>query len=290
MPAPYPTPPMHSAYRRYIKDSSGNPVFTYAAYGGFVFPAAISLKMNVEPVYDSTGRIPKWWKHTFTVETVIDPSLSPMGDASTQNPVDLNMSQMRRYLTVPGQALAFWNLGIGQNQRLDLSGKSPVGTGDVAEPANFGWPITGNNLKQDPGSGSSSSHYSFYVDRNSDLNFGPKPQLLVCECIGGSRAYRIVWTVECALPNCCIVYNDGRFLCISPAHFNDQRYGFLSTALGSNLKVTEFNYGLSWGIDEDKFTTYTVVGSVEFSGTLFNDVGSTEASNFNGAEIGRAHV
>ena len=74
------TPPMHKTERRYIKGSDGNPIFTYASYGNFTFPAAISLKMSVEPVYESSGRIAKWWKHTFTVETVIDPTLNPQND------------------------------------------------------------------------------------------------------------------------------------------------------------------------------------------------------------------
>lgn len=278
-----PVIPMHDTGRRYIKASDGDLIFTYASYGNFIFPAAVSLKMNVEPVYESSNRLPKWWKHTFTIETVIDPSLNPEGDTTTTFPVDLNMSQVRRMLSLPGQPLVFWNLGIGQNQRLDLRHASPTGSSGENEPAPFTGPITGNNLKQDPISGlKKSSHYSFYIDNLSDLNFGPRPQLLVCEPIGGSRAFRVAWTVECALPSCCVVYDNGSFkLCNSPAHFNDQNYNLVATALGSTLKITEFNYSMSWAIDDDKFTTYTIVGTVEFAGQLFSD-NAVNASSFNG--------
>lgn len=286
------TPPMHQTGRRYITGTNNAPIFTYASYGNFTFPAAISLKMNVEPVYESSGRVAKWWKHTFTIETVIDPTLTPESDTGGLYPVDLNMSQVRRWLSIPGQPLTFWNLGIGQNQRLDYSGKSPTGLSVDVDPAPFTNPSTGASLKQDP-KGTilaiipSSNHHSFYVDNLSDLNFGPRPQLLTCECIGGSRAYRIVWTVECALPNCCVEYTGTGFkLCDSPAHFNDGTYRLntTNTAL-SKLKVTEFNYSLSWSIDENRFTTFQIVGSIEVAGTLFHSASDSTPSNFTGAVI-----
>ena len=172
-------------------------------------------------------------------------------------------------------------MGIGQNQRLDYSAKSPTGFNSLSEPGSS----TGD-LKQDPkdsGDGSpskNSSHYSFRVDNASDLNFGPKPQLLVCECIGGSRAYRIVWTVECALPSCCVVYTGSGFtLCDSPSHFNDGTYSIPSlSVLDTNLKVTEFNYSLSWSIDESRFTTFSIVGTIELAGTIFASYIDTASS------------
>lgn len=279
------TPPMHQTNRRYIQGSDGNPIFTYLSYGGFTFPAAINLKINIEPVYDSSGRLPKWYKHIFTVETVIDPTLTPENDASGAYPVDLNMSQIRRRLLLPGQPLTIWNLGIGQNQRLDSSAKSPTGlsgTGTVPEPSPFNNPSTGTPIKQDPVITTAgintfpdprSSHHSFYTDNLSDLNFGPKPQLLSCECIGGSRAYRIVWTVECALPNCCVEATAaGLTFCTTPSAFNGLGGGFTST--------TEFNYSLSWSIDEDRFTTFTIVGSTENAGSLITDISGVDKAVF----------
>jgi hypothetical protein len=219
-------------------------------------------------VYESSNRVPKWWKHTFTVETAIDPHLLPENDSTGLNPVDLNMGQFRRALQTPGQDLIFWNLGVGQNQRLNTAfgASSPTGVTQIDEPSG----PSDTTLAQDPFvSGGNvvkqSSHYSFKVTKEMDLNFGPRPQLLVCESIGASRVWRIVWTVEVALPNCCVSYNNGQ-LCISPDHFNDEYYASQS----GTHKVTEFNYSLSWTIDENRFTTFSIVGSVEFAGILSN--------------------
>lgn len=263
--------PMHNPSRRYIKGSAGENIFTYVSYGSFTFPAAVSLKFNVEPVYDSSNRVPKWYKHTFTIETIIDPTTSPMGDSAGLYPVDLNMSQVRRWLSIPGQRLVFWNLGVGQNQRLNTSSyeSHPTGAGGASEPANG----SAATIKQDPTPDlSHSNNYSFVVDNNTDLDFGPKPRLLACECIGGSRVFRIVWTVECALPICCVGYTqqDGFVLCNSPSHFNGPYQEIFANLLQNDQKVTEFNYSLSWEIDEARFTTFNIVGSVEFSGLLVN--------------------
>lgn len=289
--------PMHNNSRRYIKGSSGEDIFTYVSYGNFRFPAAVSLSFNVEPVYDSSGRVPKWYTHTFTVETVIDPTTLPMDDSGGLYPVDLNMSQVRRWLSIPGQRLAFWNLGIGQNQRLNTSAyqSHPTGVGSVAEPDGSS---EGYTIKQDPiVNDSSSSHYSFIVDNNTDLNFGPKPKLLACECIGGSRAFRIVWTVECALPICCLTYTQGNgfTLCYSPDHFNSSYKNVFTSVLENDLKVTEFNYSLSWEVDENRFTRFTIVGSVEFSGLLINigdnvNDNGTNQTLFNGAVLDTGKV
>lgn len=290
------TVPMHDPKRRYIRGSSSETIFTYVQYGSFRFPAAVSLKFSVEPIYDSSNRVPKWHKHTFTIETVIDPTTSPMGDSKDLYPVDLNMSQVRRWLSIPGQRLIFWNLGVGQNQRINTSAyeSHPTGATGVTEPANG----SAATIKQDPTPDlPNSNNYSFVVDNNTDLDFGPKPRLLACECIGGSRAFRIVWTVECALPICCVQYSqsDGFVLCNSPDHFNGPYRELFANVLTNDLKITEFNYSLSWEIDDARFTNFNIVGSVEFSGLLVNigDSGSDSGINqtlFTGAVLDSGKV
>ncbi len=259
--------PQHSALRRYTKSSTGGPIYAQVSYGIFTFPAAVSVSFTVEPVYESSNRIPKWWKHVFTIETLIDPHLLPENDSTGLNPVDLNMGQFRRVLQTPGQDLTIWNLGVGQNQRLDtgVSTSSPTGVTQIPEPSG----PTDTTLAQDPfvtlgNVVKQSSHYSFKVTKDMDLNFGPRPQLLVCESVGAARIWRVVWTVEVALPTCCVNYNNGQ-LCISPDHFNSTY-----DSQSGTLKVTEFNYSLSWTIDENRFTTFSIVGSVEFAGILTN--------------------
>jgi len=266
--------PQHSTLRRYYKNSTGAPVLAQVNYGAYTFPAAVSLSFTTEPVYESSNRVPKWWKHTFTIETLIDPHTAPESDSTGLNPVDLNMSQVRRILQTPGLNLVIWNLGVGQNQRVDVSTTtaSPVGVTQIAEPAG----PSATTLAQDPfvSAGSpvkTSSHYSFKVTKDMDLNFGPKPQLLVCECVGAARIWRIIWTVEVALPNCCVYYEpaNGGFLCLTPEYFNQDSYND-----ANSLKVTEFNYSLSWTIDESRFTTFSIFGTIEYAGILFEETSS----------------
>lgn len=282
------TIPMHQDSMRYIKGSSSEGIYTYAKYGNFTFPAAISLKFNVEPVYDSSNRLPKWWKHTFTIETVIDPTMAPMSDSAGLYPGDFNMGQIRRILGTPGLDLVFWNLGVGQNQRMDYNHKSETGADAFGEPDS-----TLDDMKQDPIDGTpSSNNYSFYVSAKKDLDFGPKPELLVCEPVGSARVWRIVWTVSCCLPICCVAYDGETFtLCNTPEHLNDDLYVQDNGPFNGQFpKLTEFNYSLSWQIDTQRFTTFTIVGSVEFAGTLIRDPDENNISEYTATVINTKNV
>ena len=239
---------------------------TYITYGPFVFPTAIDLKVQVEPVYDASGILPKWYKHTFTLETVISPHNSPGQDDTGTQTLDLNESQFRRNLAIPGQEFRIYAKGIGQNQRIDDD--SPVG------------PITSapaNNRNQDPiienpagtGKANDIGTLMFLVEQGFDLNFGPKPVVQLLEPIGSSRIYRLVWSVEICLPICCVQYQlnpatSTPYFCLTPQNFTSQtKYDF---------SLTEFTYSVSWSADEEGYTVRTVIGSAEVAGRLFQDL------------------
>ena len=254
-------------------------VRTYVSYGDYIFPPALSLKVQVEPIYDSSGRIPKWFKHTLTFETVISSADGftgySEGDSAGTQTSDLVLSQIRRRLSVPGLELKVFGKGIGQNQRIDYAKTSDVG---VPLPRNYT-----HTTHQDPyvpsgsltglPSGTDDSTLYFVDSGLMDLNFGPRPVVQVLEPIGSSRTFRLVWSVECALPVCCVTYNEGGTgptICLTP-------YALNSTY--ATNPITEFTYSMSWSIDEQGYTTRAIVGSVEVAGRLYSTLGNTEGDD-----------
>lgn len=150
-----------------------------ASYNGFEFPPAISCKVQVEPVYDTSRRAVKWWKHTMTLEFVVVPQMDPQLSLGSVN-VDFNVEAMKRSLQVPGAELVFSLKGLGTSER-------------------------------------STANTDFIVNRLNDLDFGPKPVLLTWESIGSNKAVRVQWSVEFNLLLCCYsdYFVDG--VCDNPA-------------------------------------------------------------------------
>jgi len=149
-------------------------------YNGVVFPPAVGARVQVEPVYESSGRVPKWWKHTLTLEFVITPQMSPTLDFGTGGTaVDKNTEVFKRALTVPGRTLKFTQKGFGMTDRVIVNAIASTYT----------------------------------VSPDNDLNFGPKPELITWESIGSSRAVRVQWSVEFALAVCCFSDSNGDGLC-----------------------------------------------------------------------------
>lgn len=260
---------------------------TYIRYGDFEFDAAIDLKFQVEAVYDSAGVLPKFYKHTFTIETVVTPANYLQSNLSTDQPVDTLASQMRRMLAVPGRRLWIYAKGVGQNQRMSqelgtdrmlVTDASVNETGINNLP--FGHPgLFPQNTSQDPtirnnilsveNTPQAENSFFFKVEEGMDMNYGPKPVVQIIEMIGSSRAYRLVWSVEVCLPICCVRWiedsnkpGSGKF-CLTPGFFN------VTDSAHSNM--TEFTYGYSWDIDDLGYTNLTISGSAEFAGRLFTD-------------------
>jgi len=193
------------------------------SYNGFAFPNPVEAKVQIEPVYESSGRVPKWWKHILTLDCIISPDLLPQVSAFGVNTTDINMEAAKRYLTVPGGALQFTLRGFGHQ-------------------------------------GTSTGVLGYYtVDRNRDLNFGPKPVLMTWEPVGANRAVRIQWSVEFAVAQCCYADLDGDRICDNPG---DPTWSTLAPV------ITEFNYSSSFTVDEEGWLVRTVVGSLEAQGLL----------------------
>lgn len=262
---------------------------TYIRYGDFEFDSVIDLKFQVEPVYDSAGVLPKYYKHTFTIETVLTPANYLQDNAATDEPVDPFASQLRRMLAIPGRRLWIYGKGVGQNQRMsqflgtdditvtDASvNQTGINNPPLGHPVNF--PV---KTSQDPTVDTASDTlelentpnaenvFFFKVEEGMDLNYGPKPVVQILEAIGSSRAYRLNWSVEVCLPICCVRYLDvpgdptkGRF-CLTP--------GFFNSSDEASYSVTEFSYSYAWEIDEAGYASVTLSGSVEFAGRLFTD-------------------
>ena len=196
------------------------------SYNGFAFPNPVESKIQIEPVYESSGRVPKWWKHTLTLECIISPDLLPQTSPFGVNSTDINMEVAKRYLTVPGGLLQFNLRGFGHNAT-----STAVAGG------------------------------TYTVDKNRDLNFGPKPLLLNWEPVGANRAVRIQWSVEFATTLCCYAELDGDGVCDNPG---DTLWSSL------NPTITEFNYSSSFNVDEEGWVVRSIVGSLETQGLLYN--------------------
>lgn len=201
-----------------------------ASYNGYVFPPAISCKVQIEPVYETSRRAVKWWKHTMTLEFVVVPQLNPIATLDPAGAfagtacVDVNVESLKRTIQVPGAELVFTLKGLG-----------------TAEP--------------------NTNANTFVVNRLNDLDFGPKPILLTWESIGSNKAIRVQWSVEFNLLLCC--YND-YFLdgvCDNPAasYFDP-----------NNPHYTEFSYSMSWSVDDEGWTQRVLVGTAETFSTFTN--------------------
>ena len=266
MPAiPTPTVPwMTTAAGQIVGYDGGLPTLinTYISYGAFTFSAAIDFKFQVEPVYDSSGILPKYYKHTFTVETVLVPQMGPTADSTGTQPLDLNESQIRRNLSIPGLSLRIYAKGVGQNQRVADDPVGPL----------FAQPVAKDN--QDPvirgdGNGEGMDHGTlmFQVEPGMDLNFGPRPVVQILEPIGSSRVYRLIWSVDTFLPICCIAYqqlNDRPVFCLTPQSFTSNTK--------KDFTLTEFTYQVAWSVDELGYSMRTVSGTAEVAGRLFQDL------------------
>jgi hypothetical protein len=177
----------------------------------------------MEPVYESSGRVPKWWKHSFTIEFLLTSHTSPQSDPTGVTSVDLNFETLKRALQVPGGRLEFSINGLGVTTQVTQAGDANT----------------------------------YVVSSVNDLDFGPKPTLLTWEQVGSARAVRVQWSVEFAITTCCWgdINSDG--VCDNAPLLDS-----------SNLRFTEFNYSMSFDVDEEGWSRRSLVGSAEIPGTF----------------------
>lgn len=79
-----------------------------------------------------------------------------------------------------------------------------------------------------------------------DISWGPKPRTLVWEPVGNTASVEVVWECEFEIPIC-----DGGY----PPQFHG---------------VAQFNYGVSFSIDNKGYTTRTIAGVIEIAMTRLN--------------------
>jgi len=206
------------------------------SYNGYLFPAAASQKLSIEPVYESSGRLPKFHRHSVTIEFIVTSATNPQFDLSTSSPVDYNIETLKRLLSIPGKSLVLSRRGLGfTTQETD----------------------GGFNL-------------DYTVDGSNDLDFGPKPEILLWESVGASQAVRVQWTVSFTIPLCCYADIDGDGYCDGPPS--------LLHSLGV-LNLVEFNYSMSFSVDREGWTNRAIVGTAVVPGHFVSTVGGlTESS------------
>jgi len=229
MPDPFPPEPA------YLNDAmQQNRVVN--SYNGYVFPAAVSQKLSIEPVYESSGRLPKFHRHTVTLEFIVTSAVSPQSDLTTTAPVDFNVETLKRLLSIPGKSLVLSRRGLGFTTR------ETDGGGEL----------------------------SYVVDGSNDLEFGPKPEILLWESVGASQAVRVQWTVSFTIPLCCYADIDGDSYCDGPPGFTH------SLAV---LNLVEFNYSMSFNIDREGWTNRAIVGTAVVPGHFVSTVGDSPTAS-----------
>ena len=187
-----------------------------ASYNGFQFPPALESKITVVPEYDDSGRTTKYLTIALSVSFIVtDTTLY-----SYQTDRTLNRDS--------------------KNAGMELMTKSLITRlCQPCQPLYFSARGYGNFSVNTPGG-------------IEDVDFGPKPQVVEIEPLGGSQAYRVEWLCVTRVPPC------------------------LRDKSG---KLIQFNYTTNWNMDTAGFMTRTIDGSAEVPKTRDPYVGSVHASD-----------
>ena len=86
------------------------------------------------------------------------------------------------------------------------------------------------------------------VNYKNCLGFGPRPETLQWEPVGSARAFRLVWAVTFELPECCT---------------STSSCGIITAKQG--IPVSEYCWGVSFGISESGLSTRTIDGTMEIA-------------------------
>ena len=190
------------------------------SYNGFVFPPALSSGVTVVPEYDDSGRTVKYLTVALSIQFILTDAQVDPADLEDLSPISSQfISSMLARLTQPCQQLQFTAQGFGN---FSVNAVSGGGIGMAFQ----------------------------------DIDFGPKPQVLEWEPLGGGNAARVEWLCTTRIPAC-------------------------PSALG---ELIQFNYSISWGIDNAGFVFRTVEGFAELPATR-STTGGTQASDFIGTNF-----
>ena len=227
-------------------------------YNNIILGEPVNLEVEANPVYSETGTNElKYVEHTLTVQTYIsgdttqntflanpDGLLTPTGlpDYAAGRTDDV-MTLIKGAIMVPGRTFYLCNSGYGNLVvRGDELGGTTLSQDDLEAIAMERFETVGE-------------FKALYGQR--DINFGPKPNLLKWEPIGGRNAARVVWEIKLYTQECLLWHDD-------VSGFN---------ALG---RILEFNFSQEWSLDRQFLTTRTVTGKVTISNNLLMRQDRTE--------------
>jgi hypothetical protein len=178
-------------------------------YNGFLFPTPVTIRVDREPVLSEDGRNEKYLRYVIHVEFIYlgrDTHGQPYGTT------DVGLDNLKNILTQHRGAFVLANKG----------------SGGIVCNLNAGNSITATN--------------GYIAVSKTDLDSGPKVEVLSWEPVGGSAACRITWRCEIALLAVCGV--DGQ---------------------SDSFKLLDLSYGVRWVVDEEGLITRVTSGHIETS-------------------------
>lgn len=98
------------------------------------------------------------------------------------------------------------------------------------------------------------SDFTINTGAKWDVSYGPVPKILIWDPVGANQVVRCVWAVEVHTTECSGSVNVGR--------------------------ISEFNYGIEYSIDDEGLTTRTVSGLLEIGATLVSGVTPYQADAY----------
>ena len=184
------------------------------SYNGYVFPPCLKSQITVVPEYDDAGRTTKYLTVAITLEFIL-----------TDSTIAANED--------PGSD-TFRSAIMHQNVNTLLKRLCQPCQSLIFTASGFG------DFKVNSSGGV------------TDVDFGPKPQVIEYEMLGGSQAAKVTWLCVTRIPPC-------------PGE-----------AVGP---LVQFSYSSSWTLDNAGFMTRTIEGSAEMPLTRASQNGSQHASD-----------
>lgn len=185
------------------------------SYNGYNFPPCLNSQITVVPEYDDSSRTTKYLTIAISLEFIMtDSAVTAEGNAS------YSRNQKNAGIHVEVNSLL---------KRLNQPCQELIFTAN-----GFG---------------------DFIVNGSAgvtDVDFGPKPQVIEYEMLGGSQAAKVTWLCITRVPPC------------------------MREAPG---ELIQFNYSTSWGIDNAGFMSRTIEGSAEIPLTRQSGAGNQHASS-----------
>lgn len=185
------------------------------SYNGYAFPPCLKSQITVVPEYDESGRTTKWLTVAITLEFILT-------DSSLEAEDTYGMTDAQK------------NLGMEIEVNRLLKRLCQPCQSLIFTASGFG---------------------EFQVNTSSgvqDVDFGPKPQVIEYEMLGGSQAAKVTWLCVTRIPPC-------------PGE--------------SNGELVQFNYSTSWDMTNAGIMTRTIEGSAEIPLNRPYQLGNQHASD-----------